>query len=114
MNRTRAYLGISFLAVGLLGPAAHVTAAPDADHPLTQDQVIARWNQTLAWYRDARVAVRALGAVFARDDEQAALALLRRAFETAKLQAAVLKVAGSTADARPAQNDPSTAKRTEL
>ena len=114
MNKIRVYLGFSFLAAGLLGAGAHVTAAQDADHPSTQDQVIARLNQTLAWYRDARVAIRALGAVFARDEQQAALALLRRAFETAKLQAAVLKVAASTTEKRPAQSDPSTAKRAEL
>jgi Mechanosensitive ion channel len=115
MKTMRAYLGISFLAAGLLGAAAHVTAAADADHRLTQDQVIGRLNQTLAWYREARVAIRALGAVFTRDDEQAALALLRRAFETAKLQAAVLKVAdASTTQPRPAQSDSNAAKRAEL
>jgi uncharacterized coiled-coil protein SlyX len=115
MRRIRAYLGILFWAAGLLGAAAHVTAAPNADPPSTQDQVIAGLNQTLAWYREARVAKRSLGAVFARDDEQTALALLRRAFETAKLQAAVLKVAGaSTTEPRPARGDSSAAKRAEL
>ena len=74
--------------------AATPGAASDSEPPITPDRVIASLNQTLAWYREARVAMRAVGTVFAREDEQTALALLRRAFETARAQAAVL-AAGS-------------------
>ena len=94
------------LVVGLLfvGGAAAATpaAAPDSERPVTADRVIASLNQTLAWYREARVAMRAVGTVFAREDEQTALAVLRRAFETARAQAAVLAAGSGPAPA--AQN----------
>src|SRR5207245_9429629 len=72
-------------------------------------------NQTLAWYREARVAMRAGGTVFAREDEQTALAVLRRAFETARAQAAVLAVGSGPATApQPAEAGPLAKKRAEV
>ena len=63
--------------------------------PFTADAVIASLNRTLAWYRQARVAMKALnaatGSVFTRDDEQTALGVVRRALETARAAATALK-----------------------
>src|SRR2546430_13197016 len=79
--------------------AAPPDAAPDSERSLTPDRVIGSLNQTLAWYREARVAMRAVGTVFAREDEQTAVAVVRRAFETARAQAAVLAAASGPAPA---------------
>src|SRR5215471_12775909 len=118
MNPIRAHFLVTMLAAGLIAFAGHAIAAlepaPDSDRPFTQDRVIAHLNQTLAWYRHARVAIRALGAVFAREDEQTALAVVRRAFETAKLEAAALKVAAPPTQGQPAQTGPLVGKRAEV
>jgi hypothetical protein len=84
-----------FLAV-LLVPGIVVGAAPEpgADpdlRSLTPDRVIASLGQVLAWYRDARVAMRAQGAAFTREDQQTALGVVRRAFDTARAEAALLR-----------------------
>jgi hypothetical protein len=107
------------LVVGLLfvGGAAAATpdAAPDSERPVTPDRVIAALNQTLAWYREARVAMRAVGTVFAREDEQTALAVLRRAFETARAQAAVLAAgSGPAPEAQQAKAGPLAGKRAQV
>jgi hypothetical protein len=98
------------------GAAAVTQDAPPASAPpVTPDRVIASLNQTLAWYREARVAMRAVGTVFAREDEQTALAVLRRAFETARAQAAVLAAAsGPTPTAQRADAGPLAGKRAQL
>src|SRR3989442_14487018 len=100
---TRACVLPTALLAGLLfvtgAMAAPPDAAPDSERSLTPDRVIGSLNQTLAWYREARVAMRAVGTVFAREDEQTALAVLRRAFETARAQAAVLAAASGPAPA---------------
>jgi len=70
-------MAIALFAVFLLvtgAEAAPPASAPDSEHLVTPDRVIASLNQTLAWYREARVAMRAVGTVFAREDEQTALA----------------------------------------
>lgn len=74
-------------------------ATPSSDHPITPDRVIASLNQTLSWYREARVAMRAGGTIFAREEEQAALTVLRSAFEAARAQAAVVAVGSGAATA---------------
>ncbi len=51
---------------------------------------MASLNQALAWYREARVAMRSAGVVFAQEDEQTALRVLERAFDAARAQASVL------------------------
>jgi hypothetical protein len=95
--------------------AAPPDAAPDSERSLTPERVIASLNQTLAWYREARVAMRAVGTVFAREDEQTALAVLRRAFETARAQAAVLAAGSGPATApQPAEAGPLAKKRAEV
>src|SRR5215471_6031453 len=119
MNPIRAHFLVTMLAAGLIAFAGHAIAAlepaPDSDRPFTQDRVIAHLNQTLAWYRHARVAIRTLGAVFAREDQQTALAVVRRAFETAKLQAAALKLVGASAtENQPTQTAPLAGKRAEV
>ena len=95
--------------------AATPEAAPDSEHSITPDRVIASLNQTLAWYREARVAMRAAGTVFAREDEETALALLRRAFETARAQATVLAAASGPAPAaQRTEAGPLAGKRAEV
>jgi hypothetical protein len=91
-------------------------AGPGGQPPiaLTPERVLASLDQTLTWYREARLAMRALGTVFTREDEQTALAVLRRAFETARAQAALLAVGGESATApRPASAGPLEGKRTQ-
>src|SRR5258706_16047196 len=95
--------------------AATPDAAPTSERPITPDRVMASLNQSLAWYRETRVAMRAGGTVFAREDEQTALAVLRRAFETARAQAAVLAAASSPAPAaQRAEAGPLAGKRAQL
>src|SRR5713226_1409609 len=111
-------LPTAFLA-GLLfvagAAAATPDAAPDSEPSVTPDRVIASLDQTLAWYRQARVAMRAVGTVFAREDEQTALAVLRRAFEVARAQAAVLAAGSGPATAAPrAEAGPVAGKRAEV
>jgi hypothetical protein len=73
-------------------------AAPPSEPPFTADDVIAALNRTLAWYGQARVAMRSLnaatGSVFTRDDEATALAVVVRAFDTARAEAELLKQRG--------------------
>jgi hypothetical protein len=97
--------------------AAAVTqdAPPASEPPITPERVITSLNQTLTWYREARVAMRAVGTVFAREDEQTALAVLRRAFETARAQVAVLAAGSGPATApQPADAGPLAKKRAEV
>jgi len=95
--------------------AAAPDARPDSERSITPDRVITSLNQTLAWYREARVAMRAVGTVFAREDEQTALAVLRRAFETARAQAVVLAAESGPAPAAPrADAGPLAGKRAEV
>jgi len=113
---TRACVLPTALLAGLLfvtgAMAAPPDAAPDSERSLTPDRVIGSLNQTLAWYREARVAMRAVGTVFAREDEQTALAVLRRAFETARTQAAVLAAgSGPATTPQPAEAGPLAKKR---
>jgi hypothetical protein len=101
------------MLLGIFTSTAH--AAGEGNAAITPEQVIGRLNQTLAWYREARVATHSLGELFAREDQQTALALLRRAFETARAQAAA--VAGdsnSAGDVQRAQAGPKSGKRAEL
>ena len=76
-------------------PAPSAAPSPLPEPPFDADQVIASLNRALVWYRQARVAMRSLnaatGSVFTRDDEQTALGVVRRAVETARAQAALLK-----------------------
>ncbi len=86
----------AIIIAGLLHVTGAAGATPqagsDADRAMTPDRMIARVNQTLVWYREARTASHALDAVSAREGEQTALAVLRRSFETARAQAAALVV----------------------
>ena len=105
---------VSLLFVTGAGAAAP-DAPPDSERSITPDRVITSLNQTLAWYREARVAMRAVGTVFAREDEQTALAVLRRAFETARAQAVVLAAESGPATAAPrAEAGPLAGKRAEV
>src|SRR5258705_2191558 len=111
------------LPTALLASLLFVTGAgavtredpPDSKRSITPDRMIVSLNQTLAWYREARVAMRAVGTVFAREDEETALALLRRAFETARAQAAVLAAANGPAPvAQRTEVGPLAGKREEV
>ena len=121
---TRIFLAIVFAgslaSIALAAPAGNGSGAEHHDasgheHPTTPDQVIASLNQTLAWYREARLVMRGVGSVIGREDEQTALAVLRSAFETARAQAALL--AGSTPAAAtppPGEAGALAGKRTEI
>ena len=73
---------------------AAAQAPATSDPPLGADQIITSVQRALAWYGQARVAMRSLnattGSIFTRDDEQTALRVLHRAFDTARAEAAVL------------------------
>src|SRR3989442_222682 len=74
-----------------------------------------RVRGTAAGRGSARVARRAVSPVFAREDEQTALAGVRRAFETAGAQAAVLAAASGPAPAaQRAEAGPLAGKRAQL
>ncbi|HEY4908218.1 MAG TPA: mechanosensitive ion channel family protein [Methylomirabilota bacterium] len=112
---TTALLAGLVLATGTM--AAQPGPAPDSERALTPDRVIASLNEVLAWYRAARMAIRAVGTgtVFGREDEQTALAVLRRAFETARAQAAVLAAASAaTPAAQRADAGPLAARRAQV
>jgi hypothetical protein len=92
----------------LIAPVALVVAnegpsdsASSWNVPFTSSQVLASLNQTLGWYREARVAMQAAGVVFATQDEQTALAVLRRAFDIARAEAAVLNGETDAAKSTP-------------
>ncbi|HXJ81598.1 MAG TPA: hypothetical protein VMS64_23310 [Candidatus Methylomirabilis sp.] len=94
--------------------AATPEAGPDVEQPMTPDRVLARLNQTLVWYRQARTAIQVLDAVSAGEDEQMALMVLRRSFETARAQAAALATSGPSPTAQRAPVGPLAARRSEL
>jgi hypothetical protein len=78
----------------VLGAAPASTPVP-AGTQITPDDVLTALNQALDWYRQARIVMRSVssaggGILFSRDDEQIALRLLARAFETARAQAALV------------------------
>jgi len=110
----------SLASIALAAPAGNGSGAEHHDasgheHPATPDQVIASLNQTLAWYREARLVMRGVGRVIGREDEQTALAVLRSAFETARAQATLLS--GSTPAAAtppPGEAGAFGGKRTEI
>jgi Mechanosensitive ion channel len=76
--------------------------------------VKAALDQTLAWYQRARVAMRAIndaaGPLFAREDEQAVLRVLERAFDAARAQAAIL---GRQLPAAPAAAAPDQSRQAD-
>jgi hypothetical protein len=88
--------------------AAAASAPAMPEPPFTADQIMASLNRALAWHRQARTVMQSLGAatasVFTRDDEQTALGVVRRAFETARAQAALLnrrdEISGATDEHR--------------
>ena len=103
LTRNDLRASVLLLALWFLPVTAFATpnARTESEHPLTPDRVLGSLNQALAWYGEARVAMRAVGTVFAREDEQTALAVLRRAFETARAEAAVLALGTAPGAAQP-------------
>jgi hypothetical protein len=83
-------LTVVLLSVTGRGAVPSAVTAPTAEQSLSPDRIIGPLNETLAWYREARTAMRSGEAVFAREDEQTILAVVRHAFETARAQAALL------------------------
>lgn len=107
------------LIIGLLlvtGAAAEQPdASPQTQRSLTRAGVLASLTRTLAWYREARVAMRGAGTVFTPKDEQTALAVVRRAFETARAQAAVVAAeTSSAATAQPTDTGPRAGRLAQL
>ncbi len=87
------------LLLGVAGPSTAAPGPPSTPPARTElamppDRVMASLNEAIAWYRQARGAMRsvngATGPIFSRDDEQAALHLLQRAFDVAHGEAALL------------------------
>ena len=110
----------SLASIALAAPAGNGSGAEHHDasaheQPIAPDQVIASLDQTLAWYRDARLAMRGVGSLFGREDEQTALAVLRSAFETARAQAALLAgSAPAAAASQPGEAGSLAGKSTEI
>jgi hypothetical protein len=109
----RAFLVGLLLVTG--AAAAEPDASSNAERSLTPDRVLASLTKTLAWYREARVAMRGAGTVFGREDEQTALAVVRRAFETARAQAAAIAAeSSSAASAQPTDAGPQAGKLVQM
>ena len=75
------------VAVLFLVGATAAGAGQDPDHLTRADAVISLLNQTASWYRETRAVPRTS---LAREDDQTALAVLQRAFDTARAQAALV------------------------
>jgi len=100
-TRWRSVCGVVAAAMLVLGAAPASTPAPAGVH-VTSGDVLTELNQVLDWYRQARIVMRSVsgaggGVLFSRDDEQIALRLLARAFETARAQAALVAAEASRA-----------------
>ena len=115
---TRAVLSIGLL-VGMLNaygtadtPSA--TTAPSAEQSLSPDRIIASLTKTLAWYREARAVMRSGEGIFAREDEQTILAVVRHAFETARAQAALTAAGKGSATAQRAEGGPQAGKAAQV
>ena len=93
-------LTVVLLSVTGRGAVPSAATAPTAEHSLSPDRIIGTLNETLAWYREARTVMRSGEAVFAREDEQTILAVVRHAFETARAQAALLATGKGSAAAQ--------------
>jgi hypothetical protein len=111
--RRRGVFIVAGLVLALGALAAPASPASDQTPPLTADRVLASLNHALAWYQQARVAMQAVdeGSGFAdtREDRQTAVAIVQRAFDVAKAQAAAVATepsaaAGETAGER--EDDP--------
>jgi len=102
----------SLVSTALAAPTSHLGSG--SGHPLAPDQVIVSLYQTLAWYREARQAMRGVGSVFGREDEETAVAVLRAAFETARAQTALLAASTPAESTRPAETGPLAGKRSEI
>src|SRR5262252_224683 len=72
--------------------APNTPAAASTAYPQTPEQVMASLNRAMTWYRQSRIAMRSVdtAGVFGPSDEQTAVRLLGRAFDTARAAAAVL------------------------
>jgi len=109
---------VALLAPFWLGAARASEPARSVDVPFTSDRVLASLNQTLVWYRQARVAMRsvdaATGAIFTRDDEQTALIVVQRAFDTARAEAALLAQGSATAKTPPPAPSRAAERRAEV
>ena len=91
---------VGILPITLASAAPSAATAPSSEGSLSPDRIIASLTETLAWYREARAAMRSGEAVFAREDEQTILAVVRHAFETARAQAALLATGKGSAAAQ--------------
>ena len=102
--------GVAGLVLLLVAGAAWAAPASEAKATLTPERVLGSLNQALAWYRQARVAMQSVddGSGFAdtREDKQTALAILHRAFDVARAEAAAL---ASEPSAATAESDNGTA-----
>jgi hypothetical protein len=92
--RRRSLCALLVAAMLVLGAAPTSTPVPAGDR-IAPGDVLTALNQTLDWYRQARIVMRSVssaggGILFSRDDEQIALRLLARAFDTARAQATLI------------------------
>lgn len=95
-------IGLTVALFPITGRVAAPSAAtaPSSEQSLSPEQIIASLTERLAWYREARAVMRGGEAVFAREDEQTILAVVRHAFETARAQAALLATGKGSAAQR--------------
>jgi hypothetical protein len=87
------------LAIGMTTALAE-DVAPEAN---AADDVLTVLRRTLAWYQQARLAMQAAnevaGGIIAREDDQAVIRALQRAFDVARARAALLAQSGTTTGA---------------
>ena len=84
--------------------------APSSDQSLSPDRIIASLTKTLAWYREARAVMRSGEGIFAREDDQTILAVVRHAFETARTQAALIAAEKGSATTQRPEGGPQSGK----
>jgi hypothetical protein len=98
---------ILLLTASTGGAAAADSSAPAAP-ALSADSVLGSLNESIDWYRQARVTMREVnrtGALFAAEDQETARQALQRAFAAARARAALLKLTPDAATPKltPAQ-----------
>jgi hypothetical protein len=109
--RRRSLAVVAGLVLALGVSAAPAAPASGQAASLEPDKVLASLNDALAWYQQVRVAMQGVdgspGFTDLREERQTAVAILQRAFDLARAQAAVLATepAAAVADAAPDAGD---------
>jgi hypothetical protein len=105
----RRAIGSLVVALALISCVSTVFTEDVAPQHDPADDVLSMLKRTLGWYQQARIAMQsaneAAGGLIMREDEQALLRVVQRAFDVAKAKAALLVRSGTTA---PTASSPET------